>query len=99
VPDGHFAVLDQVGNHRLGAIHAQLLVHGGGARGVSKTLHRDDVASGANGIFRQLLESSFVVRRDYRFPDGEVDLNIGLSVVLAQLGETFRSVLDLLLIG
>ena len=55
MPHRHFAVLDQVGNHRLGAIHAQLLVHGGGARGVSKTLHVDDVASRTNGIFRQLL--------------------------------------------
>jgi hypothetical protein len=44
MPHGHVAALDQVGHHRLGSVHAQLLIHGGAARGGGKTLHGNDVA-------------------------------------------------------
>ncbi len=58
VPNRNVAVLEQICNYVLRALHAQFLVHCRVAAGIGIALHSNDIALNVDGIVGQLFQAS-----------------------------------------
>src|ERR1700739_172527 len=95
MPDRHATLLNQIGDHRLRAVLAQLCVHGSAARRVSIACHFDDISSKASRSSRQFFEFFLVSGGNLGATGSEFHGCLSLYVIFGQSSKSFCVLLDI----